>query len=224
MLTAHKHTRHSSDVVAALRQIINNDTAKIKEISIVADVEVKTDSKPYTLYLIHVEKTNERSWCVKKRYSEFDALYKMLSKKFPPHLVPQLPPKLVFGNFNQENISKRKKGLQQFLEGLSQRPDLMATSTVQQFLEVDKDKNNAMYRLPDSIYTHIFQYCTVKELFLVISLTCNWWRNILYRSVPTVDMTFVNKNIFFGNIPVNIDTIEQIVNLVKRYVILSLLF
>jgi len=53
---------------------------------------------------------------------------------------------------------------------------------------------------------------------------CGWWRAILYKSITNIELVFVNKNVMFGPVPVNIDRIEQIVHLAKRFVQLVVLF
>mgnify|MGYP002390426561 CR=1 FL=1 len=77
-------------------------------------------------------------------------------------------------------------------------------------------EQHAVYSLPDSIFTHIFQHLTFRELFQGVTLVCGWWRAILYKSITNIELVFVNKNVMFGPVPVNIDRIEQIVHLAKR--------
>jgi len=53
---------------------------------------------------------------VRRRYSEFYALYQKLTKTFSDKDFPGFPDKKQFGRFDQEFIQDRMNGLQKFLE------------------------------------------------------------------------------------------------------------
>jgi hypothetical protein len=65
----------------------------------------------------------------------------------------------------------------------------------------------------------LFRFLTFSDIFPQLTSVCKWWREIIFSSFSNVKMVYVNKNIFFGNIPVNIDVISEVVTLVARFVI-----
>lgn len=123
----------------------------------------------YTVYVIRVIKPYcKRSWLVLRRYSEFYDLHKYLTKQyeqlsganiapettksdfFPSKSnngqrieIPPIPPKLVFGNMKETNITKRLNGLQAFLNGISQQHDVFCEDPeVIGFFNLDKVCNS----------------------------------------------------------------------------------
>ena len=81
-----------------------------------------------------------------------------------------------------------------------------------------QDMRQPIYYLQDTMFRIVFQFLTFRELFQTVSMVCKWWRNILFRSIHTVDIVYVNKNVFFGPIPVKIDRIEELVGLSQLFV------
>ncbi|CAK7224243.1 hypothetical protein SBRCBS47491_005482 [Sporothrix bragantina] len=78
------------------------------------------------------------SFCVYKRYSEFDTLRKRLLASFPQArgggALPPLPPKTVLGNFKPEFLEKRRLGLQYFLNCILLNPEFAGSPVLQDFL------------------------------------------------------------------------------------------
>ncbi len=52
---------------------------------------------------------------MQRRYSEFRALHRSLSKCFDNGVIGNIPKKILFGNFKQEKLVRRKMQLQIFL-------------------------------------------------------------------------------------------------------------
>ncbi|CAK7269131.1 hypothetical protein SEPCBS119000_003412 [Sporothrix epigloea] len=78
------------------------------------------------------------SFCVYKRYSEFDTLRQRLVASFPQArgggALPPLPPKTVLGNFRPEFLEKRRSGLQYFLNCILLNPEFAGSPVLQDFL------------------------------------------------------------------------------------------
>ncbi|CAK7229478.1 hypothetical protein SCUCBS95973_007236 [Sporothrix curviconia] len=78
------------------------------------------------------------SFCVYKRYSEFDTLRRRLLASFPQArgggALPPLPPKTVLGNFRPEFLEKRRLGLQYFLNCILLNPEFAGSPVLQDFL------------------------------------------------------------------------------------------
>jgi hypothetical protein len=51
--------------------------------------------------------------------------------------VPDIPPKLMFGNMKEENITKRMLGLQTFLDGLAKYEEFLSDEEVIQFFNLN---------------------------------------------------------------------------------------
>lgn len=45
-------------------------------------------------------------------------------------MIPQIPPKLIFGNFKKENLDKRQAALQKYMDNLLCCVDIAVSETV----------------------------------------------------------------------------------------------
>ncbi|KIH94234.1 hypothetical protein SPBR_05854 [Sporothrix brasiliensis 5110] len=78
------------------------------------------------------------SFCIYKRYSEFDALRRRLLASFPQArgggALPPLPPKSVLGKFRPDFLEKRRLGLQYFLNCILLNPEFAGSPVLKEFL------------------------------------------------------------------------------------------
>ncbi|KAG7162239.1 PX domain-containing protein kinase-like protein-like [Homarus americanus] len=86
----------------------------------------------YTLEVWRTPDT-ETKWTVSHRYSDFAQLHAAL--KVGAVVLPQLPPKKVFGNTDRDFINERRVALQKYLEGLLSNLTLAASLPVKRFLD-----------------------------------------------------------------------------------------
>ncbi|KAL0480382.1 SNX16 [Acrasis kona] len=197
------------------------------------------EQRDYTAYTIHVRKKGlQRSWSVQRRYREFHTLHKTLqqvqqnlvlstrrSLAFDFQLeqndvtVPTLPPKIFFNNMKQENVKKRLVGLQQFLDGLCSQQLLVQTDAVKEFLTLNKYEVSPFYKLPDELFSSVFKFLTMKDLFPTLLHVCKWWKDILYNSFQNMNVSHIKEYVFFNTTAINVDVIPdllQFVTLFKR--------
>ncbi|XP_056322329.1 sorting nexin-18b [Danio aesculapii] len=71
---------------------------------------------------------------VNRRYKHFDWLYARLVEKFPVISVPHLPEKQATGRFEEDFISKRRKGLIWWMNHMTSHPVLSKCDVFQHFL------------------------------------------------------------------------------------------
>lgn len=71
---------------------------------------------------------------VHRRYKHFDWLYARLAEKFPVISVPHLPEKQATGRFEEDFISKRRKGLIWWMNHMASHPVLAQCDVFQHFL------------------------------------------------------------------------------------------
>lgn len=71
---------------------------------------------------------------VNRRYKHFDWLYARLVEKFPVISVPHLPEKQATGRFEEDFISKRRKGLIWWMNHMTSHPVLARCDVFQHFL------------------------------------------------------------------------------------------
>ncbi|ERS99188.1 hypothetical protein HMPREF1624_04384 [Sporothrix schenckii ATCC 58251] len=78
------------------------------------------------------------SFCIYKRYSEFDTLRRRLLASFPQArgggALPPLPPKSVLGKFRPDFLEKRRLGLQYFLNCILLNPEFAGSPVLKEFL------------------------------------------------------------------------------------------
>jgi hypothetical protein len=92
--------------------------------------------KTVTYYSIEVNNNfSKQAWTLEKRYSEFEALYKSLSKLVPN--CPIIPGKSFFKVSSYDAINKRKSQLEQFLKECVCRKDIVNSPAFREFIEID---------------------------------------------------------------------------------------
>ncbi|KAM4549981.1 sorting nexin-10A [Fundulus diaphanus] len=80
----------------------------------------------------------KKTSCVRRRYSDFVWLRHCLEQNALIIELPKLPPWNPFFSLkNKEQVSKRMKGLQEFLESVLQNPFLLSDSRLHLFLQSD---------------------------------------------------------------------------------------
>ena len=107
--------------------------------------------KVVTFYTVNVyDNFSRKKWTLSKRYSEFEALHKNLSKLFPN--VPTIPGKSFFKIKSSDALTKRKNHLESFLHQCVNRKDIMASDYIKDFLELDKHSPNLTFNSPEKKY------------------------------------------------------------------------
>lgn len=112
----------------------------IEELDIHAPIvgyEVVEARKRFTVYQIFVQLGGERSWHVFRRYSDFIRLDEGLRKLFNDfHGI--LPPKKYFGdNFDPAFIEMRKQGLQEYIDNVIIRQEVISAQPAVEFFCFD---------------------------------------------------------------------------------------
>ncbi|XP_061528075.1 sorting nexin-18a [Phycodurus eques] len=87
--------------------------------------------KSYMSYKLTPTHTEEQ---VNRRYKHFDWLYARLVEKFPVISVPHIPEKQATGRFEEDFISKRRKGLIWWMNHMTSHPVLARCDVFQHFL------------------------------------------------------------------------------------------
>ncbi|KAM6930260.1 sorting nexin-18a [Xenentodon cancila] len=77
---------------------------------------------------------------VNRRYKHFDWLYARLVEKFPVISVPHIPEKQATGRFEEDFISKRRKGLIWWMNHMTSHPVLARCDVFQHFLTCTDEK------------------------------------------------------------------------------------
>ncbi|XP_029433172.1 sorting nexin-18 isoform X2 [Rhinatrema bivittatum] len=77
---------------------------------------------------------------VNRRYKHFDWLYARLVEKFPVISVPHIPEKQATGRFEEDFISKRRKGLVWWMNHMTSHPVLAQCDAFQHFLTCTDEK------------------------------------------------------------------------------------
>uniref|UniRef100_A0A8C8R6Z3 Sorting nexin n=1 Tax=Pelusios castaneus TaxID=367368 RepID=A0A8C8R6Z3_9SAUR len=87
--------------------------------------------KSYIAYKLVPSHTGQQ---VHRRYKHFDWLYGRLAEKFPVISVPHLPEKQATGRFEEDFISKRRKGLAWWMDHMCSHPVLAQCDAFKHFL------------------------------------------------------------------------------------------
>ncbi|NXG14223.1 SNX18 protein, partial [Grallaria varia] len=87
--------------------------------------------KSYIAYKLVPSHTGQQ---VHRRYKHFDWLYGRLAEKFPVISVPHLPEKQATSRFEEDFISKRRKGLAWWMDHMCSHPVLAQCNAFQHFL------------------------------------------------------------------------------------------
>lgn len=112
----------------------------IEELDIQAPIvgyEVVEARKRFTVYQIFVQLGSERNWHVFRRYSDFVRMDESLRKLFSD-FHGTLPPKKYFGdNFDPTFIEMRKQGLQEYIDNVLIRQDVITAQPAVEFFCFD---------------------------------------------------------------------------------------
>lgn len=111
------------------RQQLLDDT-----VPLTATIEASQNLQSHTEYIIRVQRgvSSDNSWQVIRRYSDFDALNTSL---MACGVSLPLPPKKLIGNMDREFIAERQRGLQTYLDRVTQHPLLCSCLSVKRFLD-----------------------------------------------------------------------------------------
>ncbi|RVE73472.1 hypothetical protein OJAV_G00049680 [Oryzias javanicus] len=103
-------------------------------VPLTAVIEASQNLQSHTEYIIRVQRgvSSDNSWQVIRRYSDFDILNSSL---MVCGISLPLPPKKLIGNMDREFIAERQRGLQAYLDSITQHPLLSNSLTVKKFLD-----------------------------------------------------------------------------------------
>jgi sorting nexin-1/2 len=120
----------------------------------------KEGLKSYVNYTIILKGTNETIF---RRYSDFFALRKKLTERWPGVFIPNIPPKKTMGNLEEKVIEARKKLLNTFCIKLSKFPHIFASKEMNLFTSNCQDVKKAFNNLGNQNYEEL--YLKYKEAF-----------------------------------------------------------
>ncbi|XP_054906118.1 PX domain-containing protein kinase-like protein isoform X1 [Poeciliopsis prolifica] len=97
-------------------------------------IEASQNLQSHTEYIIRVQRgvSSDNSWQVIRRYSDFDILNSSL---MVCGISLPLPPKKLIGNMDREFIAERQRGLQAYLDSITQHPQICTSLFVKKFLD-----------------------------------------------------------------------------------------
>ncbi|XP_056155436.1 sorting nexin-16 isoform X2 [Lampris incognitus] len=99
--------------------------------------EVMEERAKFTVYKVLVRGTQDESWVVFRRYTDFSRLNDKLKEMFPGFRLA-LPPKRWFkDNYDTDFLEERQLGLQAFLQNLVAHKDIANCLAVREFLCLD---------------------------------------------------------------------------------------
>ncbi|XP_031424356.1 PX domain-containing protein kinase-like protein isoform X3 [Clupea harengus] len=110
-------------------------------ITLTAFIEASQNINSHTEYIIRVQRgvATDNSWQVIRRYSDFDMLNNSL---LISGVSLPLPPKKLLGNMDREFIAERQKGLQAYLNFITQHHILSSCELVKKFLDTNNYSTN----------------------------------------------------------------------------------
>ncbi|KAK0148711.1 PX domain-containing protein kinase-like protein [Merluccius polli] len=125
----------SADKPAAGRLLLD-DT-----VPLAAVIEASQTLQSHTEYIIRVQRgvSSENTWQVIRRYSDFDMLNSSLQVS---GISLSFPPKKLIGNMDREFIAERQRGLQAYLDYITQNPLLSSSEAVKKFLDPNSYSSN----------------------------------------------------------------------------------
>lgn len=118
----------------------------------IASYEVKNEETllgdKYVIYSVNIY-SYYKNWTVYKRYSDFEAIHKILQSRITHVQLAEFPPKRFFKN-SESTIQERKTKLEDYLNFLFKNVSICSYSEILDFIEIDKElilllmKNNTM--------------------------------------------------------------------------------
>ena len=153
-------------------------------------VEPGIFSKPYMSYSIFANPTN---LSIRKRYSDFEWLHKILTEHFVNCIVPPLCKKNYMEQFNEDFISKRARALERFMNGIAIHPILRNSFIFYDFIAI---KDNEEFKQKKIMYEQPFKPKRINDFN-----TAN----------GRIKVNLSNENeIYFQNILDNVDMNENL--------------
>lgn len=168
--------------------------------------EVIEQRSRFTVFKIHVKKSDSIEWFVFRRYSDFSRLNDRLKEKFPNFRFA-LPSKKWFGdNFDLRFIDDRKLGLQAFLNNILSHHEVQKNEDVKIFLCLDEppgahdslEESRALcealeeqvYKLKEEVKNKNIEISLLKEELHIVKDDAKVLRNTLEKQ-----RSFVNDSI-----------------------------
>ncbi|XP_068598793.1 PX domain-containing protein kinase-like protein [Brachionichthys hirsutus] len=110
-------------------------------VPLTAVIETSQNLQSHTEYIIRVQRgvAADNCWQVIRRYSDFDALNSSL---MVCGINLPLPPKKLIGNMEREFIAERQRGLQTYLDSITQNAMISSSLTVKRFLDPNNYSTN----------------------------------------------------------------------------------
>jgi len=105
-----------------------------RQITLASPQERKTRFKTWLVYPVSSEPSMPGVVSVMRRYSDFKWLRDCLCKQFPGMNIPPLPPKRMWGNFEEHFVEERRVDLERFLNRLEQIHPLHSNIAFTMFL------------------------------------------------------------------------------------------
>jgi len=88
---------------------------------------------------------------------------------------------------------------------------------IKAFFELEKFDEQPIYQLPNATWKHIFQFLGYNDLYKSVALTSKWLTRILYNQLRSATFSYLNHEVYFQNIPVAIDTNDELYDLILRF-------
>ncbi|XP_022091928.1 sorting nexin-16-like isoform X2 [Acanthaster planci] len=99
--------------------------------------EIMEQRAKFTVFKIHVQKSDQEHWLLFRRYTDFVRVNNKLREIFPIFRLA-LPPKRWFGsNFDLNFLEDRQLGLQAFIDNIISHKDIVLSGPVREFLCLD---------------------------------------------------------------------------------------
>jgi hypothetical protein len=95
---------------------------------------------------------SKQHWVLQKRYSEFDDLFKLLSKLVPN--CPAMPGKTFLKISSLDALNKRKSQLETFLKECVKRKDIVSSEGFRSFIEIEKNSPELKIYNPEKIASY----------------------------------------------------------------------
>lgn len=99
-----------------------------------------------TVFFIIKVSNKNKEWLLEKRFSEFDNLVKALKANYAN--LPALPGKTFLFKMTDKDLEQRRSGLEDFLQALVCRNDLLNSEQVKQFLQLGENASESIVNPP----------------------------------------------------------------------------
>jgi len=111
----------------------------------IGNTETRRDKgKDYTAYKLSItDRETNQKYLIYKRFREFDALHKLIKKRFPNYNFNHLPPKMVMGSLNKEIVESRRIMLETYITSLLSKEDVFSSSEIKEFFELNGKRERA---------------------------------------------------------------------------------